>query len=81
MAETWAKIAASNLGYSGPDNFDAHMRWLDTNAQESGDEDGVTDEVNFVLDLVEDAMKKRASAKSNVVVAKELVRIAKLVID
>ena len=52
LAEEWAKIAAENLGGTPMNDFGANMRWLDVSAQEGGDEAGVTEEVNFVLDIV-----------------------------
>jgi len=43
--------ASDNLGGHSADLYECY-RWLITNAQETGDEDGVVDEVNFCIDLV-----------------------------
>ena len=43
-----AMDAARNLG-GMPKDLDSAMRWLNINADETGDEDGVVAEVNFLL--------------------------------
>jgi thioredoxin-like negative regulator of GroEL len=46
-----AITAAKNLG-GDVDNLDRAIRFLEINANETDDEQGVVDEVNFCLDLI-----------------------------
>jgi len=51
LYKKWAFIASRNLG--GPDSsIEEALRWLEMNANETSEE-GVVDEINFVLDLVD----------------------------
>jgi len=77
FAEKWAEVAAENLGYSGPKDFESHIRWLNTYATETGNEDGVTDEVNLVRNVVEAEMKKVKASINREMVARELLVVAK----
>ena len=48
-----AIAGAQNLGYGGQSiDLNKAMAWLNLNANESGSEKGVVDEVNFCRDLV-----------------------------
>lgn len=52
-----AVVASRNLG--GPARTLAEaLQWLEMNADETGDEQGVVDEVNFVRDMVDDEMER-----------------------
>ena len=63
------EVAAENLGYSGSGGINEWNRWLEMNAMETSSEgygDGssmVTDEVNFVLDIVQDEINKGKLAR------------------
>ena len=46
-----AIVSANNLG-GNVKTVDSAIRWLYVNAQDSGSEEGVVDEVNFCRDLV-----------------------------
>jgi hypothetical protein len=46
-----AMVSAKNLG-GKPTNLDEALRWLDTVANETGDEDGTVEEINFCRALV-----------------------------
>jgi hypothetical protein len=48
LAEAWARDAADDFFYRGPDNFNKHMEWLDKEAEEEG-EKVVTDKINAYL--------------------------------
>jgi hypothetical protein len=41
--------AAANLGQPGKSSIDSDVKWLNTVADETGSEEGVVDEVNFLL--------------------------------
>ena len=54
--ENYAKLAmkaAKNLG-GKPSNLDEALRWLDTVSNETGDEEGTVEEVNFCIALLMD---------------------------
>jgi len=51
LYKKWAFSASRNLG--GPDSsIEEALRWLEMNANETSEE-GVVDEINFCLDLVD----------------------------
>lgn len=48
-----AELGSKQLGGHSNWKLEEHLRWLHVNASETDSEDGVIDEVNFCIDLVD----------------------------